>query len=554
MTASAAGFFARMKSDPNAIWMREMRQSSRLGRTPWVLFALTLSISLLMCSIGGLAAAEHVTPAKLGGALFQVFFSIAYLVVVLVGPAVAANSIASEREGRTWEAVLLTGLTHQEVARGKFMAAYTTVALYIVVLAPVGALSFLFGGVTATEVVVAFVFLFLVAALAIAFGLAVSSLMSSLRGALVITLMLAICVGPLLYVVFGFGGSFVIHKEWNEIPEGLPIWLPLAYSRATFGLEYVLLLVVLPLFLVVIPAWFLYEATISNLCGESDDRSTGLRRWFAVCTPLLAGGLAVPSIVSDSSSDKAGWAICGLIAFGAHVWFSTMLFAFEPPGPSRRVRVHWTRFSAGAIRRFFGPGLMKASVLLSVLGMLGLAAITMVDLFSLNLTFGTHRKALEIFLVAVYAIPFLLFVVGFAAWLRARGHSPWIARLIHGGVMFLVAAAPWAVAAIGGVLSHAHDAEWIAVAAPSPLYVFAMTSSIDGDSPLIIPVGVVCAIGWGLLGFVLLAAAAIRCRRTVRQHDALVAQAESALSDEDARRAAALEPAQPDAPQAAAAS
>jgi hypothetical protein len=57
-----------------------------------------------------------------------------------------------------------------------------------VVLAPVGALSFLFGGVTATEVVVAFAFLFVLAALAVAFGLGVSSLMSSLRGAIVVTL------------------------------------------------------------------------------------------------------------------------------------------------------------------------------------------------------------------------------------------------------------------------------------------------------------------------------------------------------------------------------
>jgi ABC-type transport system involved in multi-copper enzyme maturation permease subunit len=531
--------FSRWAKDPNAIWMREMRQSARLGRTPWVLFALTLTIALLMCSIGGLAAADHASPARLGGALFQVFFSIAYLVVVIVGPAVAANGIASEREGRTWEAVLLTGLTQKEVARGKFLAAYTTIALYIVVLAPVGALSFLFGGVTATEVIVAFVFLFLMAALAVAFGLAVSSLMSSLRGALVVTLMLAICIGPFLYVVFGFGCSFVIHKQWSEIPEALPIWLPAAYSRASFGLEYVLILIILPLLLVAIPAWFLYEATISNLSGESDDRSTGLKRWFFVCTPLLAIGFAVPSIVSDSGSDKVGWAIFGLIGFGTHLWFSTMLFAFEPPGPSRRVRVHWERSRAGALRRFFGPGLMKASVLVTLLGMLGLSAITFSDIVSLEMVGGVvHDKSMQIFVTAFYGIPFFVFVVGFTAWLRSGGNSPWVTRLIHGGVMFLVAAGPWAVAAIGGVLSHSHDAEWIAIAAPSPFYVFAMLDAVKDSSDMpasIVPVGVACALGWGLLGLVLLAAAGVRCRRTVAQHDALVAQAEAALRDEEAR-------------------
>ena len=36
-----------------------------------------------------------------------------------ISGSVAANSIASEREGRTWEAVILTGLAPGLIARGK---------------------------------------------------------------------------------------------------------------------------------------------------------------------------------------------------------------------------------------------------------------------------------------------------------------------------------------------------------------------------------------------------------------------------------------------------
>ena len=545
------GLFARLVRDPNAIWMREMRQSARLGRTPWVLFALTLSISLLMCSIGGLAAADRTSPAQLGGALFQVFFSIAYIVVVIVGPAVAANSIASEREGKTWEAVLLTGLAPKEIARGKFMAAYTTIALYIVVLAPVGALSFLFGGVTAVEVIVAFVFLFLVAGLAVAFGLAVSSLMSSLRGAIVVTLMLAICVGPFLYSVFGFGASFAIHKVWNEVPEGFPIWLPLAYSRAGFGIDYVLVLGVLPLLLVIVPAWFLYETTISNLTGDADDKSTGLKRWFAVCTPLLAVACAMPSLLSDSDSDRLGFAIVGLVAFFLHICFSTMLFTYEPPGPSRRVRIHWQRTGAPALRRFFGPGLTKTSVLVMLLGVLGMAGIavsTMAALEALGSSSDKQEKILQIFLFAAYATPFFVFIVGFNGWLRARGNSPWIARLISGGVLFLIAAGPWVVAAIGGVLAKTDEKDWLIVGSPSPFYVFVMMGAVDKyatEHVLTIPAGLACATGWGALGLALLAASSRRCTRVVMQHDAAVAQAEAALDAEEAARRAAAQPPPP---------
>jgi ABC-type transport system involved in multi-copper enzyme maturation permease subunit len=549
----APGFFARLFRDPNAIWLREMRQGSRLGRTPWILFALTLTISLLMCSIGGLAAAENAAPASLGGALFQVFFSIAYLVVVIVGPAVAANSVASEREGKTWEAILLTGLQPKEIARGKFMAAYTTIALYIVVLAPVGALSFLFGGVTATEVVVAFIFLFLVAGLAVAFGLAVSSLMASLRGAIVVTLMLAICIGPMLYSVFGFGMSFAIHKQWPDVPEGPPIWLPLAYSRAKFGIEYALILFAMPILLMTIPAWFLYESTIANLTGDTDDRSTGLKRWFAFSTPLLAIGASIPSLASEDDDARAAWSIVGMVVFFLYLGFCAMLFAFEPAGASRRVRIHWDRIRAGALRRFFGPGLSKTAVLLMLFGVLGLGGIAFLDMAVLQ-AFGTSSGkeiyVFRIFCFAAYATPFFVFVVGFVSWLRARGNSPWIARLIVSGVLFLIAAGPWVVAAIGGVLAQSHDQDWLVIAAPSPFYVFAMIKALDpsygagtvtSTSNVIIPAGLACAAAWGVLGLGLVAAAARRCSQQVASFDAAQAQADAALEAEDeaAQRAAA---------------
>ena len=537
---SKKGLFDRLFADPNAIWMREMRQSARLGRTPWILFSLTLTISLLMCSIGGIAAAENSSPANIGGGLFQAFFSVAYFVVIIVGPTVAANSIASEREGKTWEAVLLTGLTPKEIARGKFLAAYTTIALYIVVLAPVGALSFLFGGVTATEVVVAFLFLFLVAALGVAFGLAVSSLMASLRGAIVVTLMLAICIGPTLYSIFGFGCSFAIHKIWNEVPEAFPIWLPLAYSRASFGAEYVALLIALPILLIVVPAWFLYEATISNLTGEADDRSSGLKRWFVFSTPLMALACAVPSLIAEVDDDRSGWAIAGVSAFCAYATFCALLFAFEPAGPSRRVRVNWERTGAGAVRRFFGPGLMKSSVLVALLGFIGILSIAAIDAIFLEAlgTTGTKEMRLEqIFVYTAYASLFFIFVTGLTAWFRARSNSPWVSRLIASAILFLIAAGPWVVAAIGGALTNAHDKDWLVIASPSPFFAFTMVSWLDRtstDTAPIIACGLGCAMIWGFVGFGLLIGSARRCARTVREHDGAMAEAEAALLAEDA--------------------
>ena len=540
---ASRGILERVIRDPNAIWMREMRQSARLGRTPWILFSITLTISLLMCTIGGIASASSTAPASIGSALFQVFFSLAYLVVTLVGPAVAANSIASEREGKTWEAVLLTGLTPKQIARGKFMAAYTTIALYIVVLSPVGALSFLFGGVTATDVVVAFGFLFILAALTVAFGLAVSSLMTSLRGALVVTLVLAILIGPFLYGFFGSTCSIGIHALWNEVPEGYPIWLPLAFSRARFGPEYVVFLIALPLLLIVVPAWFLYEVTISNLTGDADDRSTGLKRWFVVTTPLLAIASAVPSVVMPDDEGRMVVGIMGMSFLVLHLSFSVMLFAFEPPGPSRRVRIHWQRSGAGIVRRFFGPGLAKSILLVTGVGFVCLLGIAFAQIAVLYLWGTSGKKEIymqQLFFFAMYSVGFFVYLAGLTSWVRSRGNGPWISRLITSGLVFLILAGPWIVAAIGGVLAHKDG--WI-VAAPSPFYVFYMmdwvSSTTHASSSLpIVEIGIACAFGWGLLGLLLMSLAARRCSRMVAQHDAAVAQAEAALRAEEEAQAA----------------
>jgi ABC-type transport system involved in multi-copper enzyme maturation permease subunit len=532
----------RVLKDPNAIWLREMKQSARVGRTPWILFAITLAIALLMCSIGGIASASNTTPASIGSGLFQTFFSLAFLVVTLVGPAVAANSIASEREGKTWEAVLLTGLAPAQIARGKFMAAYTTIALYIVVLSPVGALPFLFGGVTAVDTIVAFAFLFLYAALAVAFGLAVSSLMSSLRGAIVVTLVLAILIGPILYGIFGSFASIGIHALWPEVPDGYPIWLPLAYSRARFGLEYVVFLVVLPILLIAIPAWFLYAVTISNLTGEADDRSTGIKVWFALCTPLLALACAVPSIAAADDSVRMGLGCAGMSFFALHLAFSAMLIAFEPLGPSRRVAIHWERSRTGALKRFFGPGLSKGALLVAMIGAFAIIAIGVLDIGALQLFGSPPKKDIhtqQLFFFMTYTVAFFLFLVGLVAIMRSRGNTPWIARIIAAGIVLLILAGPWIIAAIGGVFAHKDG--WV-VAAPSPFYVFYMIAEADkishSDMP-IIEVGLIATVFWAALGLLLLSLAARKASVVVAQHEAAVAQVEAALKAELENRDAA---------------
>lgn len=524
----------RLRTEPNPIWIRELRQSARLTRTPVILTVITILMTLLIASIGGIVSTEA-SPATTGVVLFQVFFSLAYFVVTLVGPAVAANSIASEREGRTWEAVILTGLSPGVIARGKFLAAFTAIGMYIVMLAPVGALPFLFGGVTATETIVAFGFLFLVSVLSVASGLAVSSKMASLRGAILITLLLAFPITITAFSTLGPLLSIAANRAWPGVPEGPPIWLPIAYERAPFDLNYVVFLIVMPVMAVALPAWFLYEVTIANLTSVTDDRTTGLKRWFVVAVPSLTLAAAIP-VAAVSSSGREPTAIIGVSLLGAFLTFCVFLFMGDPIGPSRRVTAHWDKIRAGAILRFLGPGVMRSMSLTMIAGVVSLGAIVAVGALGLVVSSTSTSKELEgVIAFGAYAIGFYVFVAGLGALLRARATSSGNARLFLFGVLFGLAVGPWVVAAIAGLIadkSGARDA--FVIAAPSPFYAFLMLDSIHshpGDPHVI--AGLAMSVVWGGLGLAMLGAAARKCRSIIVAHEAMLVEADRMLAAED---------------------
>jgi ABC-type transport system involved in multi-copper enzyme maturation permease subunit len=538
---------ARWKSEPNPLWMREMRQSARLLRTPIILMVLTVSMTLMMASLGGVLTGTT-SPAEAGTVLFHTYFSMAYFVVSLVGPALAANSIASEREGQTWEAVLLTGMRPTEITRGKFLSAYTAIAMYIVMLAPVGALPFLFGGITPFEVLIAFAFLFLVALLSVAFGLAISSKMGSLRGALLVTLLVAVPLGAFAFGLFGPAMSVAVNDLWDTIPEGPPIWLPTAYARAPFGIEYVVYLIAIPIAVIGLPAWLLYEITRSNLTSVTDDRSYGLKKWFLVAS-LAAAGIATVPLFAVGTSDRGEAVVAGVAAYGLHILFCAFLFAAEPIGPSRRVKVTLGR--ASRLRRLLSPSIMRATGLQLVVGLVAIAVVCAVGILYIQTTSGHSRSTAiaQILVFGAYALGFSSFVIGLTAWLRARSTGAALPRVLLLVVLFFLTAGPWIVAAIAGLMSRPSDpyGASTAVAAPSPIYAVVAISAIGKPDPgVAVPASVVMSCIYAALGTLFFFLGGSRSRRIIHEHEAILTEADRRLAEED--RAAATRAAKAGSP------
>lgn len=432
-----------VRRGPNPVFIRDLTQGARLGRTPAIVALVPLMITLLLASIGGMAAGWS-DPALIGSGIFQTFFSVAFFVMSWIGPSIAAASIASERSGRTWEALLLTGLGPRRIVHGKFLAALAYSGTFLVALLPVGMIPFLFGGVSSLEVLAGFVLLFAVTILGIGLGLALSSTTSSQAASVLLALLIAVLASFVVFLWFGVGGSFVAASVWPEVPGGPPIWWPTALARAPFELRYVALLVLLPLVQLAVPTWFFYEASVANASTSTDDQSTGLRVWFIGASVLLAlQGCAVALVASFAPA-----AVYWMLFF---VGFVAFVFAGEPFAPSRRVRIHWERAHASFLRRALGPGLVSSLVTVMLIAVLAISATVGAGALHLWLE-GLHTTLLEdlmrLVAIGAYAIGHVALIVGLVAVLRRVSLDGIATRFSLVGVLFLFAVVPWVLYAI----------------------------------------------------------------------------------------------------------
>jgi ABC-type transport system involved in multi-copper enzyme maturation permease subunit len=533
------------RGEPNPLLVRELRQALRLPRLPFQIAAIVALVGLGMLSVGSIEGPRG-RPAQLGVGLFQGFVSILLIYVVLMGPATAAGAIATEREGRTLEPLLLTGLSPRDVAWGKFLAAFGTIALQVLAMVPLAAIPFLFGGVAASEVVVAVVFVLVVAAVAVAFGLAVASRTQTLRAALAISIIVPAGTVPFLFALFLGLSEGVTRKKWPFLQTSGPIWWAGAYGQVPFGIDYLVWLVLWPILLFGLPLWLFGTLTASNLASANDDRTSGPKRWFVAASIGIAL-LGFVTCFRVEANSALGVAVAIQVVIVALLLLGVSLLVSEPLAPSRMVRARWARLGLGPIQRGFGPGLVRGALLQVVClwialvicwlgGVLasqsgGLRAIIGVP----TPTTGRATVASALGILVVYTAMFSLFLIGLAAFLRTRKGSAAmpVARAWTIAATVIACVVPWIVVAVLGFLERGSSGAMI-VAAPSPLYAYvAMAREYDrpaSDSAL---AAVAAALVWGAVGLLLLAVAGERARRAVALEERALAITERRLDEEE---------------------
>ncbi|HWQ11153.1 MAG TPA: ABC transporter permease subunit [Roseiflexaceae bacterium] len=193
----------------NPILVKELRSRMR-GARAFVLLTVYLlilsSVTLLLYS--GMASnlgSDLNAGRQIGKALFLVVAAVALVEVCVITPALTSGSIAGEKERQTFDLLVASLLSPWQIVWGKLASALAFVLLLILAVVPVMSLAFLFGGVSAAEVLIALAGLVATAVFYASVGLFWSSVTRSSLGATsfalgsIIMLLLGV---PFLVVIF----------------------------------------------------------------------------------------------------------------------------------------------------------------------------------------------------------------------------------------------------------------------------------------------------------------------------------------------------------------
>ncbi len=236
----------------NPITLKEMRSRMR-GRRAFAV--LTLNALLL----GGFVALLYLSYAtssnvstsprnlqSLGKAIFAVTVGLQLLVTCFTSSSAAVGAISSERERQTFELLRTTLLSARALVFGKLWAALLFNFLLILSAIPIASLSFLFGGVTFEEILIASVILIVTAILFSSIGLFFSSLMRRTSQATavstVVTLARVIGVPVLMFILQGLLSTMVYMSSLNGTPDiqaettrYVLLWLMISISPLSAG-------------------------------------------------------------------------------------------------------------------------------------------------------------------------------------------------------------------------------------------------------------------------------------------------------------------------------
>lgn len=181
----------------NPIFESSARRRMRTGRTPAILTAYlavmaAFSFSQLTRFFGQGVA---VNGMRQGIECYIWMTALQFLLIVVVAPALSAGSIAGERERQTFDLLLVTGVGVGRIVLGKLMESLAFLALMLLAGMPVLSLARITGGVTVLHLAQTYLYLLLIALVALSVGMLMSVLFRRTLSAVIASYLAIFAIG-----------------------------------------------------------------------------------------------------------------------------------------------------------------------------------------------------------------------------------------------------------------------------------------------------------------------------------------------------------------------
>ncbi len=349
----------------NPILQREIRGTFRGIRflLVLVLFLLVLGTAVLVAAGAVIQRRALVNPAEIGGTIHAVFFSALSLSLLFILPAFAATSLVSEKEKDTSDLLRITSLSEGAIVRGKFLASMAYAIVFLAAALPLGSVSFLFGGVTVSNLAASYLTLLLLAAAVSMSSIFVSSQMKRSRNALSSSMVFSIGFLTIPISILSVDDFRDLAAEVLRIL-GLDAVFGermLAASPGLAGTIWWLCIVIAPAYLFAAIMLFSYLSAVNKLKPWSGNRSTSIRIFYAAFLPL--GAAIALSVLAEIRYSIAYYRIAEyvIIVYGAIWLFMLLSTYFSTEDPEWNLAPRQDLWNRGMPRLLsaLGPGSMR---------------------------------------------------------------------------------------------------------------------------------------------------------------------------------------------------
>lgn len=366
----------------NPILQREIRGTFRGVRFLLMLTGLLLflAVCLLVVLSAYTSRRELVPPARIGGMVHTIFLAVLGFAVLFVLPAFSAASLVSEEEKQTRDLLRTTTLGEGSIVWGKFLAAMAYTVVFLSAALPLGATSFLFGGVTVAHLLTSYTFLLLLASAVNLFALFISSQMRRSWTAMSASMFFSAAFVIVSLVLLSGGAFEAVRVELHHLL-GLPADLLSlgGGDERLSGASFALVLVLVPAYVYLAVTSFSFLSAVNRLKPWSGNRSTNLKLFYAVFLPV--GAVLALAILADRF-DALGLPAYRrpeilAVVYGAVGLFMLLsaFFPTEDPVPDLAPRLRDWGGRRFRLLSFLGPGARRGFVFGLLANALVLAAV-----------------------------------------------------------------------------------------------------------------------------------------------------------------------------------